>query len=97
MKATRVPAVVTGKNPAFTVNLTAERVATTFGKNFEPARLRVITPNLLPHGVRHRLFVQSRTHHAGSHRAALATIEPSVRSPSQAVDYGMRILQTETG
>src|SRR5215471_3033371 len=96
MKAARIASVMARENSSLLIYFAAERVATAFGKHLETTRLWMIPPNLLAHGVRDWLLIQPGAHHIGRHSAALAPIKPAVRSPSQAIDHRMCVLQTKT-
>src|SRR6478672_8185725 len=97
MEAAGVAAVVTGKNSAFLVDLTAEGIASPFGEDLEAFGLRVIPPNLLAHRVGDWLLVQARAQDFRRNGATLAPVQPAVRSPAQAVHDRMSVFQTKTG
>src|SRR5271166_1672327 len=92
VEATRIAAVIAGVNAAYGVDLQAEGVAAALGKNLVAAGLGVIAPDELAHRVNGGL-IDAVVFHAAGHRAALASVEPAVRSPLQAVGAGMGILQ----
>ena len=97
MPAARLGAVVTAEEPALAIELQPEDIATAFGEQFVNARLGMITPD-------HAAFeidsfrarrIETGPHHATGGRAALAAVNPAVRSPHQTVRDGMCVLQTE--
>ena len=59
METAGVAAVVSREDAAFGIDLATEGVATPFGEDFESARLRMITPDELPHRAQKRLGLKS--------------------------------------
>ena len=95
--AAGLPAVVPGEEPAGSVHLQAEVVASALGEQFEAPGLGVITPDhaaliVDPGSVRR---IDSGTGHVTSRGAALSPIEPTVHSPDQSVGDGVGVLQAE--
>ena len=89
MKTARAAAVVTGKQPADSIELQPKHVAAAFGENLELARLRAVTPNHAAFEVNPRCAqrIDAGPGDAATHRAALRAVQPAVRPPSEAVGH----------
>src|SRR4051794_1883288 len=57
----------------------------------------MISPDLLAHCASNGLLIEARAKNFCSNRAALAGIEPAIRSPAQTVHNGMRVFQAKAG
>ena len=96
--AAGLAAVVPGEEPAGTVHLQTEVVASALGEEFEAPGLGVIAPDhaaLIVDGGRIRR-IDSGTGHVAGGGAALGSIEPTVHSPDQSVGDGVGVLQAES-
>src|SRR5262245_40214110 len=81
MKAARVAAVVSGKNPPFGIDLDTEGIAAPFGEDFVALRFGMITPDKLAHRM-HRLLVDPRALHVAGDGASLSGVEPAIGAPA---------------
>ena len=96
VEAPRVAAIVPGEHPPLRVKLHAKRIATALGKHLVAACPGMVAPDVLPHG-KNLVLIETGPPHLGRHRAALRSVKPAVRPPSQAVHHRMRVLKPETG
>ena len=92
VKPPGVTTVVSGVDPPLRIELHAEGVAAALREHLIAACLRVVPPDVLAHG-KNLILVKTGSGHLGCHRAALRRVEPAVRSPAQAVDHRVRVLQ----
>src|SRR5688500_8246107 len=76
-----------GEQSSFAVDFNRERVPTTFGEQFELLCARMISPN--------RLTKKSDAANSRCTGATLRAIKPAVRSPSETICDGVRVLQSE--
>ena len=95
MEAASVTAIVSGINSSLGIQSKPKRITTSLGKDFEDALFRMISPNLLTHRLDHR-GISAWTFHHRCYCAALASIEPAVRTKPDAVDDRMRIFKPES-
>src|SRR5687767_9822258 len=87
MKSAAVAAVVSGKGAALAVERQRPRVATAFGEELEPIRLRVVAPD--------RLSEKRDASDLCRTGASVDAVEPTVGSPRQAVGERVRVLEPE--
>src|SRR5262249_18030357 len=94
MEAACIATIVPGIDPARTVDLDAERIATALGENLEALLLGWIAPAMLAdHASDLRLVAGPR--HVCAHRASVGPKKPAVGAQTQAVGAGMRVFEAE--
>ena len=97
MPASCATAVVPRVEPPDRIKLEPEGVATALGEDFEGTRPRVVSPDHAAFEVDARMpfGIEPRTHDAAGDGAALASVDPAIRTPDEAVRGGMAVLKSK--
>src|SRR5262249_53906581 len=99
VEATRVAPVVAGVHPTLGVEFQAEGIAAALGEDLVTATLGVVAPDKLTHRVNGTPGADTTglagTLDLSGDGAALASVEPAVGAPAQAVDDRVRIFEPE--
>ena len=100
VKSAGIAPVVTGKNAPLAVDFTAKSVAAALGEDFINPVFGMIAPDVLPlrknRWPRLRFAVAPRDEDIGRNRAALRSVEPTVRPPAQGVGDTVGVFQPKT-
>ena len=92
MKTAGVAAVMARVDAALGVDFDAERVAAAFGEDFVNPPPRMVPPYQLPHRMDGRLL-RAWAFHIAADRAALASVQPAIRAPTQTIGDRMGIFE----
>ena len=94
MEASSIAAIVARIDAALFIDFTAERITSAFREDFIDLLFGMVTPDQLTQRPNWRICA-ARLFNSSGHRAALPSIEPSIRTKPQTVDDRMRVLNSK--